>query len=163
MTWTLWRGDDLLGELYARPARESGTQDPEHIAAVLVPNRAHLPLPSVRQHLRDLPGGPVVIEHARPPQIAGVRPGAPQEPALAQTFVVLTPGAPRPAGVPPAERLRVSDAAGQAVPTTYISVLEFRPHPDHPPDELAALPAGVLVGGSVWLVDFVRTAGAPAA
>lgn len=162
MTWALWRGDDLLGELHARPPSQYRAPDPAHVAAVLVPDPAHLPLPSVRQYVSALLCG-IVLEHARAPHVAGERPAVSEDSTPGQGFVVVTRDTPPPAGVPPARQLRVRDAAGRVLPTRYLSVLEFRPHPEHPPAELAALPAGVLVGGSVWLVDFMRADAAPAA
>jgi hypothetical protein len=56
----------------------------------------------------------------------------------------------------------VRDDAGEVVPISYISVLEFRAHTLSESPEIATLPLGAFVGGAVWLVAFTRDSGAPA-
>jgi hypothetical protein len=59
MTWTLWRGDDCLGTLHDRSALQppqAARPDARHVDAVLVPDPAYLPLPSMHQHVKELSG-----------------------------------------------------------------------------------------------------------
>ena len=166
MTWTLWRGDDLLGALHERsvpkplqPARH----DVHHVNAVLVADPVRLPLPSVRQHAVEWAGSRTVMERTQEPARArdrarGAGPSGPRH----GVWVVSSGPGPPPPGVPPDRLLRVRDEAGRVVPTRYVSVLEFRPDPAHLPRELATLPEGAFVGGSVWLAAFTQDSDAPA-
>jgi hypothetical protein len=165
-TWTLWRGDDLLGTLHERSGPQlpqAARDDHHHVNAVLVPDPVRLPLPSVRQHIVDWGDGQTVMERLQTPDGTADRrrDGGPSRPA--DEFWVIPPGpASPPPGVPSARQLRVRDEAGRVVPTRYVSVLEHRPDPAHLPPELASFPKGAFLSGSVWLVAFMQDSDAPA-
>jgi len=164
--WTFWRGDEPIGTLHerARPQALQSGRSEQHVNAVLVPELARLPLPSVRQHVISSAGARVVIEHVRGPEIAGRSHQSSQEDEPAEVaFPVGERGhIPQPV-VPPSRQLRVRDAAGTTVRTSYIAVLEYQIDPTSPPVDLASLPRGSLVNGKIWLVAFTQDSNAPAA
>jgi hypothetical protein len=159
MTWTLWRGDDLLGTVHERlvPEARETRNGRRQINAVLVPDAARLPLPSETQRVVELGGSHRVSEHIREPHVSGAR-RAPGQ-AIGVWVASSDPASLQP-DVPPERRLRLLDESGRVVPTRSIGILEHRPHPEHPPSE--RLPDGALVGGSVWLVHFTEDISAPA-
>lgn len=68
MSWTLWRGADLLGTVHKRsvPDAVQERKSRREVNAVLVPDPAYLPLQSVSQH---------VVEWGRESNSTGARPG----------------------------------------------------------------------------------------
>lgn len=165
MTWTLYRGADSLGAVHKRSVPEPRALGREHrrqVNAVLVPDPAYLPLASVTQHVLRLPGSELVLEHRWKPSAdrrAG-RAGGSSSGAVG-VWEVMGGSGPLPPGVPPEQQFVLRDENGDIVPTTSIGVLEFRPDPAHPSSELASLPEGAFVGGSVWLVHFTQDLNAP--
>lgn len=163
MSWTLWRGDDCLGVLHERvlPQVRPLESGERHVNAVLIPDPAYLPLPSLHQRVVNSPGPRTVIERVREPDID--RASSRERPLerIEEVFVVSAgPAIPRPA-VPRSRQLQVRDAVGAAVPTRYIAVLEHRTRRQTPSPELSTLPQGSIVGGSVWLVAFTEDSSAP--
>lgn len=160
MTWTLWRGDSLLGVVHERsvPAslHRSGHGQRE-VNGVLVPDPAQLPLPSVVQHVMRWPSGRTVMERFREPHVTGDR-LLDASPSGAKVGVWVVPPGPAsaPAGVPPDRQLQVRDTNGRVVPTRSVRILEHRPDPAHLPSELATFAHGAFVDGSVWLVFFTE-------
>ena len=156
MVWTLWRGEELLGTVHPRsvPDAVDERDNRRTVNAVLVPEPAALPLPSVRQHRA---GEGVVREHVREPHVTSIRQrvGSTSGRAIGVWPVSREPASPAP-GVPPERQLCIRDENGRLMPTRSIGLLEHRPHPAHPPSELAALPDGAFIGGSVWLVHFTQ-------
>jgi len=158
MAWTLWRGDTLLGTLHDRSAPASPrtpAHGERHVNAVLLPDPAYLPLPSVRQRVVTSIGTPTVVEHSREPDVAGdPLPSESQREPAEVAFVVSQEQSLSQSMVPRERQLHVHDDEDQAVPAHYISIQEYRPQPSAPPADLATLPRGAYVGGSIWLVAF---------
>jgi hypothetical protein len=165
MTLTLWRGTDLLGTVHERSMPQAVAEDGNgrrHVNAVLVPNPAFLPLPSVNQYVRQWAGSEVVSEDVREPHVTRLnrRAGAPSGGKLGVWPVSSDPGS-RPSSLPAERQLVLRDDSGRVVRTRSIGVLEHRPHPEHLPTELSTLPEGAFIGGSVWLVHFTEETTAP--
>jgi hypothetical protein len=161
-TWTLWRGDDLLGALFDRSIPHSPNpmgDDVRHVNAVLVPDPARLPLPSLRQVVAPPWAGSTVMEYVQETRVASHRPReatrSSSGPAIGVWEVPPGPGS-LPPGVPPERQLVVRNEAGRIVPTRSVGILEYRPDPAHLPLELDTFPSGAFVGGSLWLVDFTQ-------
>lgn len=143
MTWTLWRGRQMIGEVLPR---HTAFGQPGQVSGVLVP-RPGIALPkSGSQHHVAIAGHSWVAE-VPTPDLDG--------PDRLLTFEELEPH-PRgaPSGIPPEERLSIRSEGKELVPARAISVHEHRLHPEQPEEEVAALPDGAIVGGSVWLVGF---------
>jgi hypothetical protein len=158
MTWTLWRGRDLLGTVHERSLSQAVAEDGDgrrQVNAVLVPDPTFLPLPSVNQYVRQLRGSEVVSEAVREPHVARLnrRAGASSGRTVGVWPVSSGPASP-PSALPTDRQLVLRDDGGRIVPTRSIGVLEHRPDPNHLPPELGALPDGAFVGGRVWLVHF---------
>ena len=159
MTWTLWRGTDLLGSVHERAFPQAVTEDDDgrrHVNAVLVPNPVVLPLPSVNQYVRRWAATEVVSEYVREPHVTRLdrRGDAPSGGTLGVWPVSSDAGSP-PSSLAPERKLVLRDDSGRVVPTRSIGVLEHRPCPEHLPTELSTLPEGAFIGGSVWLVHFI--------
>jgi hypothetical protein len=159
MSWTLWRGADLLGTVYPRsiPDAVQEHKNRREVNAVLVPDPTYLPLQSVHQYVTELGGSELVRELVREPHITRLERRVDNSSGLTVGIwpVAIAP-APTPPGVPPAHQLRIRDRDGRILATRSIGLLEHRPHPAHPPTELATLPDGAFVGGSIWLVHFTQ-------
>lgn len=143
MTWSLWRNGELIGEVV--PRRTSHVQ-PGQVSGVLVP-RAGAALPkSGGQHRVHLGTRASVVEllHDEHGSAGGdssrgeMRRHAPGEPF----------------GIPAEEQLGIRSATDDVVHVRAIAVHEHRIHPEQPREEVAALPAGAIRDGSVWLVSF---------
>lgn len=165
MSWTLWRGADLLGTVHKRsvPDPVQERKNRREVNAVLVPDPACLPLQSVSQHVVEWAGSQIVREHVRQPHVT--RPHHRVDSASGGALGVwLVSGGPAstPPSVPPARQLCIRDQDGRILPTRSIGLLEHRPHPAHPPSELDTIPEGAFVGGSVWLVHFTQDLNTPA-
>jgi hypothetical protein len=158
MTWSLWRGEDLLGTLHERsvPIQER-RQGGRHVNAVLVPLPACLPLPSVYQHAVEWAGTRIVREHVREPDVIGRRKPEANDGVLSVgVWTVDASSNSPPPGVPAERQLSVRDGAGRVVPTRSVGLLESRRDPAHLPPETAMFPEGAFVRGSVWLVSFTE-------
>ena len=165
MSWTLWRGADLLGAVHQRsvPDAVHERNNRREVNAVLAPDPAVLPLPSVNQYVMEWAGSRLVREQLREPHIARTDRRVDSSSGAALGVWPVSPGpASAPPGVPPERQLRIRDEDGRILPTRSIGLLEHRPHPAHPPSELAAIPEGAFVGGSVWLVHFTQDLTTPA-
>src|SRR5688500_11412170 len=104
MSWTLWRGDDLLGTVHQRsvPDAVEERNGRRTVNAVLVPDPACLPLPSVWQHVPRLRGS-TTVEHVLEPHVTSLERRV--EPSSAKAigiWPVSSEPAPPPPGVPPA-------------------------------------------------------------
>jgi hypothetical protein len=153
---TLWRGEQLLGEIHLRTPLAAGTLD-----GVLLPAAGPPRLASLWQVRVPPPFGEVVMEHPLEPDVVAERGRRDQRATPGP--VALTPVGPdEAAGLPPERQLQVRDDAGAALPVTLVMLLEHRPDRAAPSRELAALPPRALVGGSVWLVTARVDADAPA-
>ena len=165
MVWTLWRGTQLLGRVHQRviPDAIHERGNSREVNAVLVPDPICLPLESVMQYVMTLAGTEIVRQHARKPRVSRIRPTADSssKPAIVAWPVSRQP-TPLPPSVPLARQFRIEDDGGRAFHTRSIGLLEFRPHPDHPPSELATLPSGAYIAGSIWLVHFTHDVATPA-
>jgi hypothetical protein len=161
MNWSLWRNDELLGEIiprdgHSRVRSETAGAHGVFVNGILLPVTKLLPLRSVRQHTLPFSRNHVVHEHDLEPDIVEER-FKKKPPSDRQRWVALAPITNEElSGVAPEQQLQVRDAAGRIFPTSSITVLEHRPQPEHPDPELAAYPAGVLVDGSLWLVMFAE-------
>lgn len=150
MTWTLWRGQEIIGEVHPRHTTH---RQPGQVSGVLVP-RPGIALPkSGSQHRIAIAGDSWVAETLHPDPDAPAR-------SFAGGALEMHPTG-RPSGVPPEEQLSVRSAEG-VVPVHAVSAYEHRIHPRQPAEEIAALPAGAIVNGSVWLVSFWVQGDAPA-
>lgn len=163
MSWTLWRGADLLGTVYPRsvPDAVQERDDRRDVNAILVPDPRYLPLQSLRQTVHEWPGGEMVREHLREPHVWNARPRGDRSSKPAIGIWLASHESPPPS-VPLGRQLRIRDRDGRTLPTFSIGLLEFRPDPAHPPTELATLPEGAFVGGSIWLVSFTQHLTTPA-
>ena len=161
MTWTLWRGADLLGTVHPRsvPRAIEDRNHRRHVDAVLVPDPAFLPLQSVYQHVMQLGGKRIVQQHAREPHVTRVPRHRDSSPRRAIGVWPVSGAQPLPESVPSSQELQIRDAEDRVVPARSIGIVEHRPHPDHPPTELATLPEGAFVRGSIWLVHFSEDLG----
>lgn len=151
---TLWRGDQLLGELRTRapdPHEPPRRPDrPQTLSAMLVaaPNaqpmgvwQVQLPLPG-SSSIHQYPVEPdIVAERSRHGSVAEVNPG----------HVVLQPMSPEEAkGVPRDVQLTVRDAGGRVHLPLQIRLQELRYEPEHYEIALREVPAEALMNGSVW-------------
>lgn len=143
MTWSLWRNGELIGEVV--PRRTSHVQ-PGQVSGVLIP-RAGVSLPKrVSQHSVDLGVQGAVVELLHDEHDSADRDSAHMELKRRPS------GAP--SGIPAEQQLSIRNAADDVVHIRAIAVHEHRIHPEQPAEEVAALPAGAIRDGSVWLVSF---------
>jgi hypothetical protein len=167
MTLTLWRGDQLLGELVPRLFTPQiwtpRAGRPPSLAAFLVraadaPSCESLwqvapPIPGVG--VQQYPVGPDIVaqryQRSGPPPRSG--PVALRE---------VSPDAAR--GVPVERQLTVHDASGRVYLPLQISLVESRFESEHYTDALREAPLNALVDGVVWtaLVVFASEIDAPA-
>ena len=168
MTLTLWRGEELLGELRLRAPSPSecphASGKPPSVSAFLIPaaNRAdlegvwqiHFPIPGLG--VQQYPVEPdIVADRHRRASTRKTNPGP----------EALTPMSPEEVkGVPRERQLTVRDAAGQSFLPLQVHLEEVRYEPEYYEVVLRDAPAEVLVDGSVWwvLVVFTSELEAPA-
>jgi PAS domain-containing protein len=151
---TLWRGDQLLGELRTRapdPYEPPRRRDrPQTLSAILVAApkaqpmgvwQVQLPLPG-SSSIHQYPVEPdIVAERGRHGSVADVNPG----------FVALQPMSPEEAkGVPRDIQLTLRDAGGRVHLPLQIRLQELRYEPEHYEIALREVPAEALMNGSIW-------------
>ena len=162
MTLTLWRGDQLLGELRTRASSpRTRRAKPPSLSAVLIPADG-APAPSGVWQL-CMPFGPVgaVQQHPLEPDVVAERHRRPHQ----ESSGALQPMSPEEAaGVPREVQLTVRDAAGTVFLPRQILLEEVRYEPAHYEDALREVPAEALVNGSVWgfFASFASELEAPA-
>lgn len=146
MTWTLWRGSELMGKVVRRP---TSFGQPGQVSGVLLLHPGGAAPKGASQHRITIPGQSWVVELPQPDLDAMERS------STSRSTRPLKPHPPgTPLGIPPEEQLSIRDAADELVPVGAVSVYEHRIHPEQPAEEVAALPDGAVVDGSVWLVSF---------
>jgi hypothetical protein len=159
MPLTLWRGDQLLGELLER-APNLGVQPrrrdkPPPLSAVLLAApgaqlsgvwQVHVAIPGFAA-VHQYPVDPdIVAERARRYATRSVHPGS----------VALQPVSPEEAkGVPREAQLTVRDAEGQAYLPLQVQLEEVRYELAQYETVLREIPAEALINGSVWCVFVV--------
>jgi hypothetical protein len=165
VTLTLWRGEQLLGELRTRAPsprpRPEARVKPPSLSAFLIPAEGAPALSGVWQ-LR-FPFGPAVRQHPVEPDIVAERYLRPQQENSGP--VALQPMSPEEeAGVPREIQLTVRDAAGTVFLPRQLHLLEVRYEPEHYETARREVPAEALVNGSVWclFVAFASELDAPA-
>jgi PAS domain-containing protein len=168
MTLTLWRGDQLLGELRMRPPDPHEPprrrDKPQALSAILVaaPNaqlsgvwQVQLPVPGASS-IHQYPVEPdIVAERSRHGSGREVNPGP----------VELQPMTPEEAeGVPREVQLTLQDAGGRVYLPLQIRLQEIRYEPTHHEMALREIPAEALMDGRVWwaFVAFVSEIDVPA-
>jgi hypothetical protein len=167
MSLTLWRGDQLVGELLLRspahqPRRREGK--PPSLAAFLVRAPDAPPCEGVWQFAPPVPG---VGVQQRPvePDIVAQRYQRASQPQASSGPVELRPMSPeRMKGIPIEEQLTVHDTSGRVYRPLQVVLRESRFEPEHYADALREAPPSVLVDGVVWtvLVAFTSEFDAPA-
>jgi hypothetical protein len=168
MTLTLWRGDQLLGELLPR-SRDRQTSShrpgrPPSLAAFLIRGADAPPCEGIWQVAPPAPGIGVQ-QHPVEPDIVAQRYQRSARPQQSSGPVALHPISPDEAkGVPVEQQLTVHDASGRVYRPLQISLLESRFEPEHYAEALREAPANALVDGVVWtvLVVFASESDAPA-
>lgn len=168
MTLTLWRGDQVLGELRMRAAspheRPPRADKPPTLSAVLIPVDS-ADLHGVWQVVLPLPGLPLVRQYPVEPDIVAERERRFATRQENPGPVALKPMSPDEArGVPPAVQLTVRDAVGHVYLPSQIRLEEVRYEPAHYDIALREIPAEALINGSVWcaFVAFASALDAPA-
>ncbi len=168
MTLTLWRGDELLGELRARPAVPRAAPRPANkppsLSAFLIPKVKPCELVGVWQ-IHVPMAGMGVQQHPVAPDIVAQRgettahysphrSSAAQEPMTAEQAQ----------GVPEERQFTVRDNAGKVYRPLQLRLMESRFEPSHFDDVLREVPGEALIDGSVWnvFVDFASVTDAPA-
>ena len=168
MALTLWRGDQLVGELLTRSSPRQTTSHragkPPQLAAFLVRAADAPPCESIWQVAPPIPGIGVRQRPLEPDIVAQryQRSARPQPSAGPATLHAMSPDEAN--GVPVEKQLTVRDASGRAYLPLQISLLESRFEPEYYADALREAPANALVDGVVWtvLVVFASEADAPA-
>lgn len=168
MTLTLWRGDQLLGELLPRSSERQTSNPragkPPSLAAFLIRAADAPPCEGTWQFAPPIPG---IGVQQRPvePDIVAQRHQRSTPPQPSSGPVALRPMSPDEAkGVPAERQLTVHDASGRVYRPLQVSLLESRFEPEHYADALREGPPHALVDGVVWtvLVVFASEIDAPA-
>jgi hypothetical protein len=167
MTLTLWRGDELLGELRARPASpraapRSGNKAPS-LSAFLIPVCKNAHLTGVWQ-IHVPMAGMGVQQHPVEPDIVAQRGEPAAQYNKRRSSVALEPVTSEEApGVPEGRQFTVRDDAGKVYHPLQLRLMESRFEPSHFDEVLREVPGEALVDGSVWnvFVDFASTNDAP--
>ena len=161
MALTLWRGDQLLGELRPRPSTHTSTSrgrsshKPPTLSAILVRNSDAARLEGVWQIHSGIPGigvqqYPVEVDIVAERYTRGAR--SPSNPGP----VALRPMSPEEArGVATEVQLTVHNAAGRVYLPLQLRLQESRFEPEHYATALEEAPAEALVDGVVWTVFIV--------
>ena len=166
MTLTLWRGDQLVGELLPRSsAREISNHQagkPPSLAAFLVRAVDAPPCEGIWQIAPPIPGFGVQQRPVDPDIVAQryQRSARPQP----NTGALHPMSLDEKKGVPVEKQLTVHDASGRVYLPLQVSLLESRYEPEHYADALREAPPSALVDGVVWtvLVVFASEIEAPA-
>jgi len=164
---TLWRGNQLVGELLLRsPAHQPRQREgkPPSLAAFLVRAPDAPPCEGVWQFAPPIVG---VGVQQRPiaPDIVAQRYQRATRSQPSSGPVALHPMSPEEAkGIPTEKQLTVHDESGRVYRPLQLSLLESRYEPEHYADALREAPPNALVDGVVWtvLVVFTSTLDAPA-
>jgi hypothetical protein len=164
MTLTLWRGDQLVGELVPRPSAGQSHRAgrPPSLAAFLVRAADAPPCEGIWQVAPPVPGIGVQ-QHPVEPDIVAQRYQRSARPQ--RSSGELQPMSPDEAkGVPVEKQLTVHDASGRVYLPLQISLSESRFEPEHHADVLREAPPNALVDGVVWtvLVVFASEMDSPA-
>lgn len=156
MTLTLWRGEQLLGELRTRPpsphARPQPSDKPPSLSAFLVPSANGADLRGVWQLHFPIPGLGVQ-QHSVEPDIVAQRDQRAAMHRANHGPVALEPMSPEQVkGVPPEMQLTVRDMDGRIFLPRQIRLEEVRYEPAHHEVALREAPAEALIDGSIWRV-----------
>jgi hypothetical protein len=168
MTLTLWRGNQLLGELRAR-ARSAYERPPSHprppsLSAFLVPAPEAAALDGIWQIAWPREAGIGVQQHAVEVDVVAEREQRVATQVTNPGPVALEPmSAEAVAGVPWDLQLTVHAADGVAYLPRQIRLAEVRYEPALYEAALREVPRDALVNGSVWcvLIAFASDAEAP--
>jgi hypothetical protein len=169
MTLTLWRGDELLGELRQRDRsvheRPSSHAKPPSLSAFLIPSRDAADLSGVWQIVWPPEVGIGVQQHAVEVDVVAERSQRAATRVSNPGPVALEPmSAEAVAGVPRAVQLTVRAVDGTVYLPQQLRLQEVRYEPALHDVALREAPREALVDGSVWCVflHFASTAEAPA-
>jgi len=168
MTLTLWRGDQLLGELFPRsPERQISSHrlgKPPSLAAFLIRGADAPQCEGIWQFAPPIPGMGVQQRPVEPDIVAQryQRSARPQQTSGPVALHSMSPEDTK--GVPVEQQLTVHDASGRVYRPLQVSLLESRFEPEHYADALREAPPNALVDGVVWtvLVVFASEIDAPA-
>jgi len=154
MPLTLWRGDQLLGELRTRapdPHEPPRRPDrPQTLSAILVAAPHAQPM-GVWQVQLPLPGSSSIHQYPVEPDIVAERSRHGPGREVNTGHVVLQPMSPEEAkGVPRDVQLTVQDAGGRVHLPLQIRLQELRYEPEHDEIALREVPAEALMDGSIW-------------
>jgi len=159
MTLTLWRGDELLGDLFPRASAPQTsnhrTGKPPSFTGFLV-RAANAPAcEGVWQVAPELPGIGVQ-QHRVEPDIGAPRHQRAPRPRPSSGPVVLRPmSADEAKGVPLERQLRVRDSSGRVYLPRQLSLVESHFEPEHHAKVLEEAPPSAFVGGVLWTVFIV--------
>ena len=169
MTLTLWRGDELLGELIARvrPAHERPQlrHKPPLLSAYLVPAPDSVALDGVWQIVLPPEVGVGVQQRAVEPDIVAERAQRAATQVTTSGPVALEPMSPEAvAGVPQEVQLTVRAADGTVYLPRQIRLQESRYEPALYEAVLQEVPLRAFSNGSIWsaFIAFASDAEAPA-
>jgi hypothetical protein len=166
MTLTLWRGNQLVGELLPRSAAHQRQRagKPRSLAAFLIRSADAPPCEGVWQFAPPISGVGVQQRPVEPDIVAqryqrAARPQPSSGPAALHAV-----SADEARGVPAEQQLTVHDASGRVYRPLQISLLESRYEPEHYADALQEAPSNALVDGVIWTVHvtFASELDAPA-
>ena len=155
MTFTLWRGDHLLGEL-RKPAHDPYDQDsdeevPTSLFAFLVP-ASGASLNGVWQVRMPFPEFSSVFQFPMEPDIVAERFRGDAESASFSLQALEPMSAEAAKGVPREAQLTVHDSTGRVYLPRRVMLQEVRYELEHYEAVLREVPAGALVDGSAWSV-----------
>ena len=166
MTLTLWRGDQLLGELLPRSSAHQISNrrpdKPPSLAAFLIRSADAPPCEGIWQIAPPIPGFGVQQHPVEPDIVAQRYQHSGRSQASSGALHPISPDEAK--GVPVERQLSVHDASGRVYRPLQISLLESRYEPEHYADALLEAPQNALVDGVVWtvLVVFASEIEAPA-
>ena len=155
MTLTLWRGNQLVGELLPRspayqPHQRAGK--PPSVAAFLVRSADAAPCEGVWQFAPPIPGVGVQQRPVEPDIVAQRYQRATRSQPNSGP-VALHPMSPDEAkGVPVEDQLTVHDPSGRIYRPLQVVLRESRYAPEHYTDALREAPPNAFVDGVVWMV-----------
>lgn len=159
MVLTLWRGDQLVGELLPRSSGRQPTSHrggkPQQLAAFLIRAADSPPCDGIWQIAPRIPGFGVQ-QHPVEPDIVAQRHQRAARSQPSSGPVALHPMSPdEAAGVPVEKLLTVQDASGRTYLPLQVTLVESRYEPEHYADALREAPPNALVDGIVWTVHVV--------
>ena len=146
MEFSLWRGDHALGQIHLREPFAD-----EQVAGVLLLEPGAQDLQGMMQtRLATTPGGPV-FQSPIEPDIVAERLSRPSN-SRSGPVALRRLSEEEAQGVPREGQLRIRDQDGAELSTRLIMLQETRLSPDAPMRDIAKLPQGAVVRGSVWSV-----------